>query len=414
MLPALTEPFVVTYCLLRRFWPQLLAVVTIGIVAVNVLTLVSAKIALVEPFAGLIGLTFVVLAQLVTTVAMFEILRPALPSIRAAQDAAGDGAKRVEDRRFSAVLSVALLPFFAYYAAWGFLGDIVRQYSRLALDMAPLGQSGNVLNVIDSRWLAFAVAIAWVVRLIAKRIKRRSAFIQIVIVVCETSWVFVGLFVLSKWKEPFIAWLGSGGLWSILHGVARGIVAQAQAATQMPVEYLRRSLPETLLSLFWYIALPLVWMVLAAIIYGFDFKRHGRADDADAGRWRHRYERLPAFLRDFFGSFFAGYRNRYVPIANGVRLTFASGAILICVLIVGYRAIDWAAAWAWLLTVRAIGQQSDVAWDVLPDAISLFIGNRFQDSSLSILVEPLRIAFLAAVIETAFRLGADRTARGRQ
>jgi transposase InsO family protein len=31
------------------------------------------------------------------------------------------------------VTAAAILPFFAYYAAWGFLGDTVREYSRLAL-----------------------------------------------------------------------------------------------------------------------------------------------------------------------------------------------------------------------------------------------------------------------------------------
>ena len=58
------------------------------------------------------------------------------------------------------MITIALLPFFAYYAAWGFLGDTVRQYSRVTLDMAPFGESGNVLDVLDSRWLLLSVAVA--------------------------------------------------------------------------------------------------------------------------------------------------------------------------------------------------------------------------------------------------------------
>ncbi|GGC75768.1 hypothetical protein [Chelatococcus reniformis] len=406
---SLTLPVVVTWQLLRRFWPQLLATVALGIIAVNLLLLGAARIALVDPMAGLMVLTLVVLAQLVTTVALFQILRPALPAVAAAQTRAASEAASggPEGSHPASLIGVALLPFFLYYAAWGFLGDTVRQYSRLALEMAPLGQSGNVLHVLDSRWLIVSVAIAWLLRTIAKRRQKvqKSTFWEIVVVVCETSWIFIGLYVVSRWKDQLFTWLGSGGLWRAIDAAAAGLVPAAHAAGMMPVEHAPPALPDALLSLFWYMLLPVVWLVLAAIVYGYDIRDTKPFAQGRAGGWLKRYQALPAFLRDFADRFVSGYRSRYLPVANGVRLAFGSGVMLLAVLIVGYRLIDWGAAWLWLGAVRLIGQQPAYLWDILPDAISLVLGSQFQDSSLGLLVEPLRICFLAAILETAFRLG---------
>lgn len=404
-------PFAITFRLLKRFWPQLLAIVSLGIITINLFLWIAAKVALLNSMAGLMILTLVVLAQLVTTVAMFQVLLPGLPAITAAQA----GARREADPssepgedhalQLAALIGATLLPFFLYYAAWGFLGDTVRQYSRLALEMTPLGESGNVLNVVDSRWLIVSIAVSWMVRAFAKRRlkKRENTFWQIVVVVCETNWIFIGLYVISRWQEALFTWLGSGGLWQYLESAATGIISSAHAEIFVPVEQSGGSLFDTMISLFWFMLLPVVWLALAAIIYGYDIRsdKHFRPRGRAAG-FGKRYQALPIFIRDFIESFIDGYRSRYLPVANGVRLTLGSGIVLIAILVVGYRLIDWGAAWLWLGAVRLIGQQPDYLWDILPDAISFFLGNQFQDSSLSILVEPLRICFLAAILEVAF------------
>ncbi|WP_454857329.1 hypothetical protein [Rhizobium binxianense] len=400
-------PFVLTIRLLARFWPQLLAIVSLGIVAINLFLWIAAKVALLNPMAGLTILTLVVLAQLVTTVAMFQVLRPGLPSIAAAQAQAGREAGSGHDRgpQLVTLIGITLLPFFLYYAAWGFLGDTVRQYSRLALEMTPFGESGNVLNVVDSRWLIVSIGISWLVRAFAKRrLKRReNIFWQIVVVVCETNWIFIGLYVISRWQESFFAWIGNGGFWQYFEAATGSFVSPAHAGTMVPVEQSSAGFGDILLSLFWFMLLPVIWLVLTAIVYGYDIgsDAHLRAQGRTA-RIGERYKALPIFIRDFIESFIDGYRSRYLPVANGVRMTLGSGVVLIATLIVGYRLIDWGAAWLWLGAVRVIGQQPAYLWDVLPDAISFFFGSQFQDSSLSIIVEPVRICFLAAVLEVAF------------
>ncbi len=413
MLTDTARPVVLTFRLLWRFWPQLVALVLIGIIAGNLLMQLAANIAHVDHMLGLALLTLVALAQLVVTVSMFQVLRPALPGVRAAQAAASEagGEPAGPGVRLARMVTIALIPFFAYYAAWGFLGDTVRQYSRLALELTPFGENGNVLDVLDSGWLVLSVAVAFLVRAFAKsRLARRnaSAFWQVVVVVCETNWIFVGLYVISRWKDDVLAWIMSRNVWSWLRAAADGLdpVGRAFAAAFVPVEQSAGGLSDTLVGLFFYMLLPVIWLVMAALIYGYDVRNERKLMSVDRRlrRFGARYRSVPRFLRDFIGHFIDGYRSRYLPIANGVRLTLNSGLILIATLIVGYRLIDWLAAWAWLGTSRLIGPHHIDQWQVIAKGVSLLFGSPYQDSSTGILVEPLRICFLAAVLETAFGL----------
>ncbi|HYG43238.1 MAG TPA: hypothetical protein VEA17_09990, partial [Bordetella sp.] len=144
----IAAPFGLTFRLWLRFWPQLMALVLTGVLAHELLLLLAVHTGFANHLAGLAVLTLVALTQLVITVTLFQVLLPGLPALRAAQAAARGGAGGPEEagsRRLLSAVTIALLPFFAYYAAWGFLGNTVRQYSRLALDLDPFGTHGNIL-----------------------------------------------------------------------------------------------------------------------------------------------------------------------------------------------------------------------------------------------------------------------------
>ncbi len=425
MLAEIARPIGLTLRLLWRFWPQLIALVLLGLVANSLFMRLATHVAIANHMAGLALLTLVALSQLVVTVAMFQTLRPALPAVRAAQAAAsGNGVEEPGgsgSARLARMVTVALLPFFAYYAAWGFLSDTVRQYSRAALALAPFGESGNVLDVLDSRWLLFSVAISWLIRRGAKEMQKRggaSSAWQIIVVICETNWIFIGIYVISRWKDDVLSWVMSRNIGSLfqaaMEGIATPVGSAIAAAPILPVEMTPAGASTTLINLFFYMLVPVIWLVLAALIYGYDVR-----DDKELIRVHQRVERLgeryraiPKFLRDFVEHFISGYRSRYLPIANGVRLTLSSGVLLMVVLIVGYRLIDWAAAWAWLGATRLIGPHELDSWQVLANGVTFLFGSPFQDSSTGILVEPLRICLLAAVLECAFALPKRAPAAG--
>ena len=416
MLVDVVKPLGLTFRLWWRFWPQLVALVLLGIVFGDLFMQVAARAAFFNHMAGLALLTLVALTQLIVTVAMFQTLLPALPAVRAAQQAA-QGEIQAEPATGSArlvrMVTVALLPFFAYYAAWGFLGDTVRQYSRVTLDMSPFGEgAGNVLDVLDSRWLILSVVISWLIRRFATTMQKRGgrrSFWQIVVVICETNWIFIGLYVISRWKDQIVGWIMSRNIFFVLQAAADDVahpIARAVAAPMVPVEVTSIDTTTKLVNLFFYMLLPVIWLVLAALIYGYDVR-----DDKELMRVHSRVERLgeryraiPKFLRAFVEHFISGYRSRYLPIANGVRITLSSGVVLIVTLVVGYRLIDWLAAWGWLGMTRLIGPHELDTWQALSQGVSVLFGSAFQDSSTGILVEPLRISFLAAILETAFAL----------
>ncbi|MET3645841.1 hypothetical protein [Phyllobacterium ifriqiyense] len=413
MLAEVALPIKLTFKLWLRFWPQLVAVVLLGLTASHILMHLAVKTAYINHYAGLGVLTLVALTQLVTTVSMIQIVRPGLPSVSAAQAqsdkaAAGSGSGF---SRLTTIIAVALIPFFAYYAAWGFLGDTVRQYSRLALSMMPFGGNGNVLDVLDSKWILLSVALSWLVRWFAKTMKERTkrSFWEIVIVVCETNWIFIGLYIISRWKDDWMQALVNGRLWSWFEQFFSALVqpvSVAYAAVMIPVEQIPESFGTIATNLFFHALLPVIWLVMVALVYGYDVRDqkelmrvHHRVE-----RFGERYQAVPKFIRDFINHFVSGYRSRYLPIANGVRLTLNSGLLLIVTLILGYRFIEWVAAWAWLGAAHIIGPQPGRIWEFAGNAIVFLLGSPMQDSSTGLLVEPLRICFLAAILETAFSM----------
>ncbi|TIM19196.1 MAG: hypothetical protein E5Y61_34625 [Mesorhizobium sp.] len=111
-----------------------------------------------------------------------------------------------------AITAAAILPFFAYYAAWGFLGDTVREYSRMALAQADFGKSVDIFAILQSSGVALSIVICWLVRFAAKRLNARAShpYWRLLIVATDATWVFIGLYALGVWKDQFIRWLGAG------------------------------------------------------------------------------------------------------------------------------------------------------------------------------------------------------------
>jgi len=413
----LLAPLVLTGKLWWRFWPQLTLLVLIGIVINDQLLWLSVQAGLTDRLLGLSTLTLVVLAKLIITVMLFLVMRPALPALAAAHGAALGGAEAGDGRptRFprlaslAGVLTITLLPFFAYYAAWGLLSNTVREYSLTYLANAAFGGSGNPLDVAGSWLVVVSVVATWGLRRIFKAMKDRTGapIWRILIIVCETNWAFIGLFVLSQWKDEAWAWAESTALWDMLRRLWEAIVPTAQAAyaAMVPVEQAPPEAASVLSDLFYYAVLPVVWLMMAAVICGHDIA-------ADSGWMRHRrlerigsrYGALPRALRDFIDHFIRGTRNRYLPIANSVRLTLGSGLVLILFLIVAWRVIGWGAMWLWLGAAHLIGPHDINAWGMIADPLSLAFGSIVAGTQPGLLIEPLRYCLVAAVLETAFAM----------
>ncbi|MHA6643504.1 hypothetical protein [Mesorhizobium sp. A623] len=412
MLEDMVRPLVLTGRLLVRFWPQLLLIGAVGFMAHDFLLDAAVGVGMQYPLGGMVVLSLVVLAKLLVVVTMFAALRPGLPALAALRQGATEASAQAPPPgnadTMLGVTAAVILPFFAYYAAWGFLGDTVREYSRLALERVPFGESLQIFDLLQSRGLIAAIIACWAIRWFAKRMNKyaRAPWWRLLIVAADASWIFIGLYALGVWKDDFIAWLGAGSLLDKLDASALSLSMAVHASEGfVPVEFQPQGSFEQAKNLFFYALLPMVWLVMAAIINGYDLSAAARPKAASAGAstWQK-------WLHDFAAHFFGGYRTRYRPVWSCLKLTLGTGIATLLTCIVAYRALNWATAWLWYGATRMLGPYDLDTWQLIGSVSNIFIGNP-SDLDGGILFDAVRIALLAAVLEYAV---ATRTLRGRQ
>ncbi len=380
--------------LLLRYWPQLLLLAVIGCLLHDLLLDVAVRAGMENALLGMVILSLVVLTKLAIIVMMFSVLRPALSGLAALEQKA-DASPKAERRgtHILAVTAAAILPFFIYYAAWGFLGDTVREYSRLALSRVPFGESAHFLDLLQARWLIASIVVCWLIRWFAKFMNKRARvpYWRFLIVACDASWVFIGLYGIGVFKDELIEKLGADTF------AAASLIGEAWAAeTFRPAEFEPAGFWTEIQSLFFFALLPLVWLVMAAIINGYEVASSAKPAAPVAAKpsnWRK-------WLGDFIGHFFDGYRSRYAPVWKCVRLTLAAGPATLLTLVIAYQLVTWIGAWAWVVLTRWIGAADLVTWQMIADPISIFIGSP-SDLDGGILLDAIRICLLAAVLDYA-------------
>jgi len=403
--------------LLWRFWPQLMVILLIGAIGNLVLNELAVMIGRLNGLAGLSTLTLVVLLKLVVIVALFETVRPGLPALEAASRQAeqmrdeetpeGGG---IGSKSFISVLALTLVPFFAYYTAWGFLADTVRDYSKLSLDLMLFGETMPLLEFGVSTWLLISVAIAWIVRRFAKYMHKRSntSIWPIMIVICEANWAFIGLYVISTWQDDIRAWVA--GLPETIGHLLGSLqpVGDAAAATDFPppAENAPVSIVVQAKELFAYALYPVVWLTLAALVYGYDINGERPLTEGRIARAVSRWQALPQSIRDFVSHFISGTAKRYRALAEGIGLALNSGIGLTIVAILLYRAMDWGSGWAWYYVSQSIGPHDLHLWQIISQGISLFLGTPSAPGD-GVLIMPLKICLLAATLEIGFAQGRE-------
>lgn len=410
-----------TVQLLWRFWPQLAVLWLLGFIGNLVLNETAAFIGRWDPLAGVSMLAFVVLLKLIVIVALYETVRPGLPALDAASRMTLEQSvaeAQPTPSSFVSALALALVPFFAFYAAWGFLGDTVRDYSRLYLTLFLSGEGAGLLEVSGGAWLILPVVTAWIVRRFAKAMHKRSPdpIWPILIVVCEANWAFIGLFVLSEWQDEIRAWFSRlpetiGLFLGLLNPVTD---AAAQQTVSPPPELSPPPFGARLMSLFFYALYPVVWLTLAALVYGYDIHGERAVGEGRLARAMSRWQTLPKSVRDFVSHFISGTLKRYRALAEGIGLALNSGIVPVLVAVLLYRLLDWGSAWAWYGLTQLIGPHELPLWQIIAQTISPFIGTP-SDPGEGLLVTPIKVCLLAATLEVGFAQGREwRGLKNRQ
>ena len=414
--------------LFLRFGAVLTAIWAGGDLLGQVFLRVAVEIGFLNRLLGLLAIAPVILLQLLLCVGMFLILRSGLPSTRSrgkqGAEATGAGAGTQPGMgAFALALLAALVPFYAYYAGWGFLGDTLRSYTQIfyvtqmaRVDFTQPELPPAALEVSQTGWVILCVLLFWAIRRFAKSMQSRSkaGFWPMLVVACEATWALLGLYVIAGWKNEFAGWLATlPRPGELLEQIIPAASAAISDATQRPVDWPPAFRVWPMLSgLFWYALLPLVWFNLGAIVYGHDLSGVDAKTRRIAGSALDRWQALPKPATDFIGHFWAGVIKRWNAVMNGVFLAASAGFALTASVLVLWRLVDWLGNWAWVGIARLIGAQDMLIWQVLSVPLNAMF-NAPGAPAGGLLVSPLQFCILAAGLELATRMQAAKARDAR-
>lgn len=403
----------------------MLATVLLGARLMETLLMrLAVELGMMHRFAGLVAVIMIILLQLVVFVAMFVILRDRPVRFRRRRRPDAQASQEESDAPFFAgALLAVLIPFYGYYAGWGFLGNTLRDYSRAFLAeqwnridfQNPEAMGPHALQVEGTLWLLIPVALVWLVRRMAKAryASTKHAVWPLVVVACEATWVILALYVLSGWKEQFVAWLASlPSLASLFDWLIPAAQAAIADASLHPVDWPQWQLTDWLGQLFRYALLPLVWFNLGAIVYGHDLNMMAEPTKRVAGRVTTRWQALPKPVTDFLGHFWAGLVKRWHAVANGVLLAASAGVWLTVSILVLWRLADSLGRWSWVGAAHLIGPQDGQVWILAAIPLDLLFGMPGQPQT-GVAVVVVQFCVLAAGLSLAMKTresSADSTA----
>ncbi|MEZ0339532.1 hypothetical protein ACAG25_06045 [Mycobacterium sp. pV006] len=398
-----------------RYWPQLAACYLLGLLGRQGAIELAAWAghdsnvwaALIMPLAGI--------ARLGSYVAMFLVLRPAIPGIAELPRRSLRGVD---------LFASVILPFFAIYLAWRMFREDWLAFEVRALDYriadtfanpTPVELDPENLPVSATTWVVIGVAL--VVRVVLSRFTEKlPRWFVAVRVYVDALWVFLVLTLsvnqgLTLLLDP-AGWLAE-----------RRIVVwfnQTREAVFSHVAFLDSlwdSMTWAVRTVFGGAAVPLIWLVLAGIVYGVstspDWRalmervageraralasRHARTGEQLQARWR----RLPKKWRSDLRAHLESQLGNFKPIVDSMRILLHGGVFALSLYVLAYLGLAWLdmsgsfyraqlgsgyllRGMAWL-----VGPQSSQFWAAGIPTLELVI---------HLIIEPLRVSLIAVTL----------------
>ncbi len=393
-----------TLGLVGRFWVPLLFWFTAGYLAHDLVLRGAALLALHNKWLGFAGLSISVLIMLASTIMMLHAVRPGLtpfggvrrqPRPRPVQEQ-----PRVETSPpIVDAIAETILPFLVFYGAWGLFVDEVRTWGTHAINQS-LDAGLNAVDITESATgIPLLIALgSWLIRAGLETLynRRGGRVLGLSTALFEANWMFFAVISVSAIVANAYDWIAQRMLWETLRETVVAVVpdltwfANAWAALQPSFPTVKDGLLQ-----------PLLWLTIAAVVFGEKMDRD--ADVIANSRFQsvgRAFERLPRPVQRVTELFSREVRDKWTPLANGVRFVLTAGPIFYLTYCLCYMVIDAGTEWLEVLAVRVVGPHPfDWWWPWLTPL-------HFVQQGLH---EILRIALLAA----AFELGLERARRRR-
>ena len=392
---------------LLRHGPRLLAWFLAGWLGRYAAIQLAALVGAYWTVGGLLLLPLAVLVRLISFVAMFLAVRDALHELGVIAERPATAAGR--RAAFMQSLLAGILPFFAVYAAWGFLKDDTLDYARRALEIQTeliLESVGKTVQTQDvtivgfGPWTIAVVSIAFGLRWAWKRWEAKlPRVLSLGAVYLEAVWIFFFVWTLgdltrglSDWvsHRAAMVWLGEVHTWI---GERIAVLAWIWDSIVWAVGQLGGILLQ-----------PLAWLAVAGVIYG---QAIAVERVPVPSRWigntyvttvRRRYAAVPSWARTRVADVGAEFAGRFRPIGRSLLLMWHAGPVVIGGYVLLYSAVLAMQGFLPGVIVRLIGPHDlGTFWAAFATPIFLLV---------PLVVEPLRIAVVAASYDST--LGALR------
>ncbi|WP_159500259.1 hypothetical protein [Microbacterium sp. 18062] len=384
--------------LLLRHWPALLAWFLVGVLARFLVIQLAGFVGAFTAVGGLLILPLAVLARLVGFVAMFLVLREAMPRLGAIAPSPSEPAAR--RRAFVDALLGGVLPFFAVYAAWGHLRQDVAAYQARALEVrdsmrwsALLGEPVTLSDgaVDDLRLEPITIAIvvvAFAGRWAWKRYRdRMPKALSVGAVYLEAVWVFLAVALVSQALAAVTGWVETRQAMVWLDD-ARGWIAQ----WLVPVAWVGEAVEWLLGEAGGILLLPVAWLTIAGVVYGQAVAPQAPALAGERiERVRSRYAALPERVRRRARDLWGELVGRFRPIGQALLLMWRAGPALIGVYVLLYTVVLALQGFGEYGLTRIIGPQDLYGFWFVFDAALV--------TAVTAVVEPIRVSLVASAYD---------------
>ncbi|KNY05958.1 hypothetical protein [Microbacterium sp. GCS4] len=361
--------------ILARHWPALMAWYLGGEAVHRLLIEFAGFVGGHTTLGGLLLLPLAVAARLVSYVAMYLTVRPSLPHSRR-DDAGGP-------REFASATLAAILPFFAFYTAWGMLDADQIDFFRVASAIA-LADSGYQLDQVGDRGGLIAVGalpvavlvIALAARLVYMRLAPRLPRWSVVLAVyAEVLWTFMLFTLVARWWSGILDWIGQREVVGWLQ-----VFGDWFAVNLAPVAVVWEVATWIVGIVIAAVIVPAAWLTVAGVVFGTTF------------------DSTPSFVRWGGGAMRGALASiartivlRLEGLWAAVAVIWRGGPLLFGAYAVAYAAWAWAEQSGTRGALLLIGGHENAFWAGVYPLVVVAVGA---------IAEPVRVAIVATAYDS--------------
>jgi hypothetical protein len=310
-------------------------------------------------------LTLIVMSAMTVTTGMLYSLRNALWEMRARAD------EGVGDERFFRVLDRVAPAFAVLYLSWGFHVEDARDVQAMDLnhhfydltDAAWFGEESHVgrsLSDLDWRVSLGAMVVMFGLKFLFGKLvdKGKGKLYGFAAAFSEFAFVFYGLNATVAFADLRSEWVQHR---SVIEGTE-----QFWADAQQNVPFWENV--GGAVSEFWpyfidAVAIPLAWLTVAMLVFGaYSDETRSLVKGTRFERGVDRLEGSHDLTQRSFDHVTGGFKDRWLPLANSLRLIIKGGAPLFGMMCLCYVAVTVSAQYAERVVVTLIGSQAEWTW----------------------------------------------------